>query len=63
MRPLEEVRTVTPDTPLIQALETMRSEDVSQLPVVSDGHLEGVLSRGEVLSYLQTQTELQAMKA
>jgi CBS domain-containing protein len=59
MRPLEDLRTVTPDTPLHNALEMMGRYDLNQLPVVADGHLEGVLSRAQVLSYLHTRMELQ----
>jgi Zn-dependent protease/predicted transcriptional regulator len=57
MRPIEEVHSVTPDTLLKSALESMSREDLNQLPVVSGGHLEGVLSRAQVLSYLQTHME------
>jgi Zn-dependent protease/predicted transcriptional regulator len=60
MRPLKSMRTVTPDTPLASALEVMARDDFNQLPVISNGHLEGVLSRAEVLNYLQTRAELQA---
>jgi Zn-dependent protease/predicted transcriptional regulator len=58
MRPLGEVSSVTPETPLKSALESMTREDVNQLPVVSSGRLEGVLSRAEIISYLQTHAEL-----
>jgi Zn-dependent protease/predicted transcriptional regulator len=60
MRPLDQMRTVTPETPLTSALEMMSQRDFNQLPVVSDGHLAGVLSRAHLLSFLQTRTELQA---
>lgn len=59
MRPLGQLRTVTPDTPAVQALELMSSEDINQLPVVSDGHLEGIFSRGHVLNFLRAHAELQ----
>jgi len=58
MRPLADLQSVTPDTPLASALESMSRYDLNQLPVVSNRHLEGVLSRARVLSYLQTHTEL-----
>jgi Zn-dependent protease/predicted transcriptional regulator len=58
MRPIHQLRTVTTDTPVVEVLETMGREDLNQLPVVSDGKLEGVISRGQVLRYLQTRTEL-----
>ena len=60
MRPIHQLRTVTADTPVIEVLETMGREDVNQLPVVSDGRLEGVISRDQVLRYLQTRIELRA---
>jgi Zn-dependent protease len=59
MRPLAQLRTVAPDTPAIQALELMSREDINQLPVIADGHLQGVFSRGHVLRFLRTQAELQ----
>jgi len=58
MRPLADLQSVTPETPLTSALESMSRYDLNQLPVVSNSHLEGVLSRAQVLSYLQTHAEL-----
>ncbi len=60
MRPLNSMRTVTPDASLASALEVMARDDFNQLPVISNGHLEGVLSRAEILRYLQTRAELKA---
>jgi len=37
----------------------MGREDVNQLPVVRDGRLTGIISRGDVLRLLQTRAELQ----
>ncbi|MGH8057534.1 MAG: site-2 protease family protein [Candidatus Entotheonellia bacterium] len=58
MLPLKSLQTVAPDAPVTQALELMGRADVNQLPVTSNGHLEGVISRGHVLSFLQTRAEL-----
>ena len=58
MRPLDQVHTVTPATPVMEALETMGRDDVNQLPVVADHHLEGVVTRAHVLQFLQTRAEL-----
>lgn len=41
MHPLSQLRTVAPETPAVQALELMAREDLNQLPVISDGHLQG----------------------
>ena len=58
MRPLDQVRTVGPDTPVTEALEVMAREDLNQLPVATDGQLAGVISRAHVLQLLQTRAEL-----
>jgi Zn-dependent protease/predicted transcriptional regulator len=58
MRPLSQLRTIAPDTPAIRALEIMSREDINQLPVLSNGRLEGIFSRRHILSFLQNQAEL-----
>jgi len=58
MRPLEQLRVVSPETPVMQALETMARENINQLPVVSNGNLEGILSRAHLLDILRTRSEL-----
>lgn len=63
MRPLEKLRSVAPYVPLVQALEVMGRENLNQLPVVSNGHMEGMLSRERILGYLQTRLEMQSMGA
>lgn len=57
MIPLKQLHVVAPDTPAVQALELLTKEDVNQMPVVSDGHLIGVFSRGQVMRYLQAHAE------
>ena len=59
MRPLRDLQTVEPGTPLLEALDLMGSRDLNQLPVVSHGDLAGVLSRSQLLNYLRTRAELQ----
>ncbi len=58
MVPLKQLHVVTPDTPAVQALDLMTKQDVNQVPVVSDGHLIGIFSRGQVIRYLQAHAEL-----
>lgn len=58
MRPLEKLQTVAPGTSAAEALEKMGREDVNQLPVMSEGRLEGVISRGHILKFLQVRAEL-----
>lgn len=58
MRPLEELHTVLPETPLKNALEMMGREDLNQVPVMANGRLAGILSRAHVLDYLRTRAEM-----
>jgi Zn-dependent protease/predicted transcriptional regulator len=58
MRPLVQLRTVAPGCSVADALDTMAREDVHQLPVVAEGRLQGVISRGDVLRVLKTRQEL-----
>ncbi len=60
MRPLDQARTVGPNTPITEALELMASQDLNQLPIVADGALIGLISRTHVLQLLQTRAELHA---
>jgi predicted transcriptional regulator len=57
-RPLEQLRAVTPETTVSEALEIIGREDINQLPVLANGRLEGMISRDQVLRYLLTRAEL-----
>ena len=54
----EQIRTVGPDSSVVEALQRMGREGVNQLPVVSGGRLEGTISRGHVLQLLQMRAQL-----
>lgn len=54
--PIDEERSVAPETPVAAALEKMSRDQLSHLPVLSGGHLDGVLSRRQVAKFLQTRT-------
>lgn len=58
MRPLDQLRTITMDTPVQKALEIMGSEDLNQLPVVENHEVRGTLTRAHILQLLQTRAEL-----
>jgi Zn-dependent protease/CBS domain-containing protein len=58
MVPPERLRTVTPETPVSEALEIIGRENIHQLPVVSNGRLEGMISRDHILNQLLTRAEL-----
>jgi predicted transcriptional regulator len=58
MRPLKNVHTVAPDSTLLHDLEVMSQDDLSKIPVVSQGQLQGSLPREELLNYFKTAMEL-----
>ncbi len=48
----QEVVTITPDVPLVRALEKMLQHDVGRLPVLEQGHLIGIITRSDALRIL-----------
>lgn len=60
MIPIGQTKHVQPDTELWAAVEEMDRDGVNQLPVLTDGHLVGMLSREDVVTYLRTLRQLSA---
>jgi Zn-dependent protease len=58
MIPMERVKVTGPGENLWHALEEMTQEGVNQLPVLTEGRLEGLLTRAGVLTFLRTKAEL-----
>ena len=58
MVPLQKLKTISPEAPLRNALESMAQNDINQLPVISDGHFKGIISRDQIVRFLQTKAEL-----
>jgi Zn-dependent protease/CBS domain-containing protein len=58
MLPLSRLAVATPDEPLTRALEDLSRQDLNQLPVVTDGHLVGLLTRGNIVRYIRVREEL-----
>jgi Zn-dependent protease/predicted transcriptional regulator len=56
MHPLNQLRSVPPDMPALKALELMTRENLNQLAVISNGELQGIFSRGQVVRFLQFQS-------
>ncbi|NOX37332.1 MAG: CBS domain-containing protein [Calditrichaeota bacterium] len=52
MLPASQMRWVTPDTDLWSALQAMDRDGVNQLPVLQDGKLVGIITRGDLISFL-----------
>jgi Zn-dependent protease len=58
MRPLNSLPAVTPEMPVLKAMEVMTRENVNELAVVSNGHFEGIFSRLQVLRFLHIYSGL-----
>ena len=58
MKPWDQSVQVSPDTPVLTALQEMEAGDLRLLPVVEGLDVLGVLSRERVLNYLRLRTEL-----
>lgn len=58
MRPIEGLHVVTPEMPVAEALQIIGREDVNQLPVITNGRIEGIISRDRILNHLLTRQEL-----
>jgi len=54
--------TVGPDVTLLVAYNRMRSGDVSQLPVVKDGRIVGILDEHDILSHVEGHDEFRAQQ-
>jgi CBS domain-containing protein len=59
MVPSEKVLTVTPRTSLVDAMQLMQQHDIHQLPVLDDGRLVGMLTRGDVLRQIEVRMQFQ----
>ena len=58
MTPTSSVKTIAPDDDLTKAVELLQSEGYNQLPVVSQGQLRGLVSRSDLLNYIQLKQEV-----
>lgn len=57
MVPIDRVHSALPDEPVLQILERMQKEDINQMPVLSDGHIIGMIGRDTILRVLQTRLQ------
>jgi Zn-dependent protease len=55
MVPMEKVQAAKPEEPVLDVLQRMQTSQVSQMPVVSDGHIVGMIGRDTILQVLQTR--------
>lgn len=60
MVPLDKLHSVDPGAELWTAMEKMGRDGVNQMPVVQDTRLVGMLSRDDLVNYLQTLRQVGA---
>ena len=58
MIPMSQLKALDPDAELWSALGEMQRDNVSQLPVIADHHVAGLLTRESIASFLHTLHEL-----
>ena len=58
MLPLDKLHAAAPDEPALGVLERMQSEDINQMPVISDGQIVGMIGRDTILRALQTRLQV-----
>lgn len=61
MTPVDETVKVHPEEPLTTVLEHMSSGGVNQVLVVEDGRYVGLVSREQLVDFIQMRTELEAV--
>jgi Zn-dependent protease/CBS domain-containing protein len=58
MLPAEKIHWASPEEPALGVLQRMQTQDINQMPVVSDQHIVGMISRDTILRVLQTRLQL-----
>lgn len=58
MIPFSDIKKVTADYPLLEALKKMDKDGVNQMPVFENDELTGILSRDSIITYFKTLHEV-----
>lgn len=58
MLPVDKIHWASPAEPALGVLQRMQSEDINQMPVISDNHIVGMISRDTILRVLQTRLQV-----
>jgi Zn-dependent protease/predicted transcriptional regulator len=59
MQSFDTMRWVAPNADLSRVVELMERDDVGQVPVVLDGHLEGLIGREDLVRFVRTRAEFE----
>ena len=58
MLPLDRLHSTEPDEPVLSVLQRMRTKSISQMPVISDGNIIGMVGVDDILRVLHTRLQL-----
>ena len=58
MLQLDRIRPATPDESALAVLDRMQKEDIHQMPVISDGHIVGMIARDTIFCVLQMRMQV-----
>lgn len=58
MLPVDKIHWATPGEPALGVLQRMQVQDINQMPVISDNHIVGMISRDTILRVLQTRLQV-----
>ena len=57
MKPLDKVEWASPDEPAVSILDRMQAGQIDQMPVLSAGHIVGMIGRDSILRVLHTHLQ------
>lgn len=58
MLPIDRVHWASAKEPVLGVLQRMQTVDVNQMPVISEGHIVGMIARDSILRVLQTRMQV-----
>lgn len=56
--PVDKILWASPEEPALGVLQRMQNQDVNQMPVISENHIVGMISRDTILRVLQTRFQV-----
>jgi Zn-dependent protease/CBS domain-containing protein len=58
MLAVDKIHWAAPEEPALGVLQRMQTQDINQMPVISDHHIVGMISRDTILRVLQTRLQV-----
>jgi Zn-dependent protease/predicted transcriptional regulator len=58
MLPLDRIHYASPEEPVLGVFERMQSQDINQMPVISEGRIVGIIARDTILRAIQTRLQV-----